>query len=95
MKQTNFELTNDELIFLKEYFRTSPVPLIRYKAQAVMMHIGGLELDQISQFVLRETRTIRRWIEDFNKRRLASIFCGHVDNENANKLTRAQKTEIK
>ena len=95
MKQTNFELTNDELIFLKEYFRTSPIPLIRYKAQAVMMHIGGLELDQISQFVLRETRTIRRWIEDFNKRRLASIFCGHVDNENANKLTRAQKTEIK
>ena len=66
MKQTNFELTNDELIFLKEYFRTSPVSLIRYKAQAVMMHIGGLELDQISQFVLRETRTIRRWIEDFD-----------------------------
>lgn len=95
MKQINFELTNDEKPILKEYFKTSPIPLIRNKAQAVIMFASGLEFDQISQFLFKTSRTISRWIGDFRDRRLASLFCGYVDNENAKKLTKAQKIEIK
>ena len=55
----------------------------------------GLTQAQISTLLFRTGRTISRWLKDFSIRRIASIFCGHVDNENANKLTRAQKNEIK
>lgn len=43
----------------------------------------------------RNERTVRRWIKNFETNRLASIFSGHKDNENASKLTRTQKEEIK
>src|SRR3990167_888925 len=95
MKQINFELTNEEKLIIKEYFKTSPIALIRHKAKAIIMLTGGLELDQISNFLFKNIRTIIRWIEDFYNRRLASIFCGYVNNENAKKLTKAQKLEIK
>lgn len=95
MKQTNFKLTHDEASVLKEYFKTSQVPLIRHKAQAAIMYASGLDLEQVSQFLFRTSRTISRWIVGFEDKRLASIFSGHVDNENAKKLTREQKLEIK
>lgn len=95
MKQINIELSKDELILLKEYFQTSPIQLIRYKAQAIIMHTNGLGLEQISKLLFRASRTIRRWIEAFVRSKMASLFCGYVDNENAGKLTRAQKLEIK
>jgi len=43
----------------------------------------------------RSERTIERWLKDFTHRRIASIFSGKQDNENAGKLTRQQKQEIK
>lgn len=43
----------------------------------------------------RNERTVRRWLKHFETNRLASIFSGHKDNENASKLTRSQKEEIK
>lgn len=43
----------------------------------------------------RDERTVRRWIKYFETNRLASIFSGHKDNENASKLTRTQKEEVK
>lgn len=95
MKQINFELTKDEIPVLKKYFKTSPISLIRHKAQAVIMFTSGLELNQISHFLFKTCRTINRWINDFSNRRLASLFCGHLANENAKKLTKAQKLEIK
>jgi transposase len=44
--------------------------------------------------LFRGQRTIKRWIKDYSERRIASIFTGHEDNENASKLTREQKQEI-
>src|SRR3990167_792004 len=95
MKQINIELSNDELILLEGYFKTSPIKLIQYKSQAIIMFNSGLKFEQISQFLFRANRTIRRWMEDFSKRRISSLFCGHMNNENAGKLTKSQKLEIK
>lgn len=49
----------------------------------------------IADVLGRTTRTVERWIRDFKVVRVASIFTGHQDNENASKLTRIQKEEIK
>jgi hypothetical protein len=87
-------ISNEEEVMLKNYFKTSPIALIRNKSQAVIMRLKGLKPNEISEFLFYSARTISRWLQDFYARRMASIFSGLVDNENANKLTREQKNEI-
>lgn len=88
-------LSEEEKILLGNYFKTSKIPLIRHKAQAIIMRSSELSLSQISSLLFKNDRTISRWIKDFNDIRMASIFSGHVNNENANKLTKKQRNEIK
>lgn len=88
------EITEDERRLLGEYFKTSPLKLIRLKAQTVLMRNEGLPLSSIAKLLFRDKRTVQRWLKDFSKRRMASIFSGHESNENAAKLTREQKEEI-
>lgn len=87
-------LTEDEKYLLGEYFKTSPLKLVRLKSQAVLMRSEELKLETMSKLLFKERRTIQRWIKDFSKIRMASIFTGHKDNENAGKLTKKQKQEI-
>ena len=84
-------LSQDEATLLKDYYKTSPFKLIREKSQAISMRANGFTIEQISVALFKGERTINRWIKDFSEVRLASIFSGHVDNENASKLTREQK----
>lgn len=88
-------ITSEERELLKDHFQKSPIQLIRLKAQAVIMSSANLSLHQISTFLFRSERVISRWLKDFAERRMASIFSKHVDNENAAKLTKDQKKEIK
>ena len=59
------------------------------------MRSDGLGVKQISKYVFHSERTVTRWFKDFYDQRLASLFSGNVANENAGKLTREQKQEIK
>ena len=59
------------------------------------MRSDGLEINQISKFVFHSERTITRWLKDFSNHRESSLFSGNIQNENASKLTREQKQEIK
>ena len=88
-------LTEEEKGIVKGYFKTSLIALLRLKAQTVLMRDRGIKILDIAAVLSRDTRTIRRWIKDFTERRLGSIFSGLVGNENASKLTREQKEEIK
>jgi len=54
-----------------------------------------MKIKDIADVLDKDNRTIGRWLWDFKKRRLGSIFTGHKDNENASKLTHEQKEEIK
>ncbi|OGK60126.1 hypothetical protein A3I56_01130 [Candidatus Roizmanbacteria bacterium RIFCSPLOWO2_02_FULL_43_10] len=54
-----------------------------------------MKIEDIAEVLGRNTRTVARWIHGFKHTRLASLFTGHKDNENASKLTREQKKEIK
>ena len=50
---------------------------------------------EIAEVLFVGERTVERWIKDFSRRRMASIFSGRLGNEYASKLTREQKEEIK
>lgn len=89
------DLSKEEKEILREYFKTSPISLIRLKAQAILLRDHDMKIEEVAYAVVRDARTIERWITDFSKNRLGSIFSGMVDNEHAAKLTKEQKEEIK
>lgn len=88
-------LTQEEKELLKSYFKTSPITLIRLKTQVISMRDQGLKIKDIALSIFKSKRTVSRWIKDYSTRRMASIFSGLVNNENAAKLTRSQKQEIR
>lgn len=88
-------LTAPESNILSDYVKSCPIETIRLRAHALLMRDKRLQIRDISALVFRSQRTVARWFEEFDEKRLASIFSGHIDNENASKLTRAQKLEIK
>lgn len=88
------KLAEEEKRLLGEYFKASPLKLVRLKAQAVLMRDKALNHKDIAELLFRNPRTVQRWLKDFPERRMASIFSGHENNENASKLTREQKQEI-
>lgn len=88
-------LTANESEILEDYVKSCPVPTIRLRAHALLMRDQRLSLEAISKLVFRSQRAITRWFVEFDEIRLASIFSGHIDNENASKLTKTQKLEIK
>lgn len=88
------ELSEEEKSLLREYVKTTPLLLIRYKCQALLMRSKGMKLVDIGDIVSKNENTVSRWLTDFQERRLASIFTGHKDNENASKLTKKQRRQI-
>lgn len=88
-------LTLPEKEILGDYAESSPLKSIRLRAHAVLMRNKKMKLEDISELVFRSKRVVTRWLKDFSNQKLASLFSGHVDNENASKLTREQKQEIK
>ncbi len=88
-------LTEEERIVLKNHCKKSPIALIRFKAMAINQYDHGISVEDISVSAYSSERTVRRWIGDFKKRRLASLFSGKADNLNASKLTKEQLEEIK
>ncbi len=87
-------LSKEEKQVLKDYFKTTPLILIRLKSQAILLCSKQMLIADIADVPGRSTRSIERWTQDFKNKRLSSIFTGHKDNENASKLTREQKEDI-
>lgn len=89
------KLSTDEKTILQNYFKYSPLVTIRLKAHVVLLKDAGISGLNVSMAIDRDIRTLERWIKDFSETRLASIFTGHEHNQNAAKLTKEQKLEIK
>ena len=87
-------LSKEEKEILQEYFKTSSISLIRFKAQAILLRDHEMKVAEIAYAVVRDERTIERWIKDFGERRIGSIFSGMAGNDHAAKLTKEQKREI-
>jgi len=88
-------LSSEEVDLLQAYSKTSPLKLIRAKSQAVLLRSRQVRIKDIAFSLGTGYRTVERWIKDFSLKRMASIFTGHFNNENASKLTRKQKQEIR
>lgn len=91
----HISLSAKEIILLHSYSTTSPISLLRQKAQAVLLRSRKVKISDIAFSLGSSYRTVERWLKDYSLLRLASIFSGLVDNENAGKLTRAQKEEVR
>lgn len=89
------ELSEEEAILLKHHLKFAPIILLRLKSQAILMETKGMSIEDISDIISKDVRTVTRWFQDFFTQRMASIFTGHQDNDNANKLTKKQKEEIR
>lgn len=89
------KITDDERYVLQQYNRTTTIELIRLKCFSVLIADQGLTGTAVSEVVGKSVRTVNRWLKDWDKRHLASIFSGHQDNSNAAKLTKAQLEQIR
>ena len=92
---TKITITNQEKVTLQAYIKTSPLQLIRFKSQAVVMSSNGASPETIAEGLTKQPSTIKLWLRDWNNRRIASIFTGHKDNTNASKLLPEQKEHLK
>jgi transposase len=75
--------------------RSDSFVLVRLKAEAVMLASKRVPNDVIAAMVDRSEKTVLEWLRGWRARRLGSVVTGHAGNENAAKLTRAQKEEVK
>ena len=89
------ELSEEESELLKKHLKWAPLVSLRLKSQAILMETKGMTAEDIADIISKDVRTVGRWFQDFSTQRMASIFTGHQDNENASKLTKEQKEEVR
>jgi transposase len=75
--------------------RSDTMILIRLKAEAVLYASMGVSVEIISSSVDRSQRTVSEWLRNWNSHRLQSVVTEHAENQNAAKLTREQKADLK
>lgn len=75
--------------------RSDTMILIRLKSEAVLYASMGVSAEIIATSVDRTPRTVAEWLRDWNASRLQSVVTEHAGNQNAAKLTREQKAELK
>ena len=69
--------------------------LVRMKAEAILYASRGVDVGIIAEMVERTERTVQEWLADWQATRMCSVLTGHAGNQDAAKLTRAQKEELK
>ncbi|MFC2624119.1 MAG: helix-turn-helix domain-containing protein [Propionibacterium acidifaciens] len=69
--------------------------LVRMKAEAILYASEGVGIGIIAKMVERTERTVQEWLADWQATRMCSVLTGHAGNQNAAKLTRDQKQELK
>ena len=75
--------------------RTDNYVLVRMKAETILYASRGVDVGIIAEMVERSVKTIREWLAGWRDSRMCSVLTGHAGNQNAAKLTRAQKEELR
>ena len=90
------EVTPEETaVLIRWKKRTDNYMLVRMKAEAILYASRGVDVSIIAEMVERSEKTIREWLTDWQTSRMCSVLTGHAGNQNAAKLTRAQKEDLK
>lgn len=95
MLKLSISLTKTEVAILTDHYRKSHTALIRQRAHAVILFSQGRHAPDIASVLLVREDTVRLWIRAFESERVASVFPHYDDNNNASRLTRKQREEIK
>ncbi|MEZ5085178.1 MAG: IS630 family transposase [Tessaracoccus sp.] len=86
---------NEKNVLMAWKKRSDTLILIRLKAEAVLYVSEGVAPEIVAKLVDRSVKTVQGWLRDWQETRLCSVVTGHAGNENAAKLTRTQKAEVK
>lgn len=89
------QLTAEEFNLLLQHKKKSFCELISVRAHAILLFHKGYSGPQIADILFRDEKTVREWIKSFSQERIASLFPHTLNNQNAAKLTRQQKKQIK
>ena len=90
------EVTPEETaVLIRWKKRSDNHVLVRMKAEAILYASEGVGIGIIAKMVERAERTVQEWLADWQATRMCSVLTGHAGNQNAAKLTRAQKEELK
>ena len=69
--------------------------LVRMKAEAVLYASRGVDVGIFAEMVERTERAVQEWLAEWQATRMCSVLTGHAGNQNAAKLTRTRKEELK
>ena len=90
------EVTPEETaVLIRWKKRSDNHVLVRMKAEAILYASEGVGIGIIAKMVERTERTVQEWLADWQATRMCSVLTGHAGNQNAAKLTRDQKQELK
>ena len=90
------EVTLEETaVLIRWKKRSDNYVLVRMKAEAVLYASEGVSISIIAKMVERTERTVLEWLAEWRATRMCSVLTGHAGNQNAAKLTRTQKEELK
>ena len=90
------EVTPEETaVLIRWKKRSDNHVLVRMKAEAILYASRGVDVGIIAEMVERTERTVQEWLAEWQATRMCSVLTGHAGNQNAAKLTRTQKEELK
>ena len=90
------EVTPEETaVLIRWKKRSGSHALVRMKAEAILYASRGADASITAKMVDRTERTVQEWLAEWQATRVCSVLTGHAGNQNAAKLTRAQKEELK
>ena len=69
--------------------------LVRMKAEAILYASEGVSISIIAKMVERTERTVQEWLAEWRATRMCRVPAGHAGNQDAAKLTRTRKEELK
>ena len=78
-----------------EHYRHADDVKISHRAHVIAVYWKGWMVREISEATFRKEVTISRWITAYKRNGIGSIFPGYYQNQNAAKLTKEQKQEVK
>lgn len=89
------QITQDEEALLLKWRRNGTSALIRDRAHSILLNSQGKSSYSISKILYRDADTVRNWLARFKEQRISSLFPKYQGNNNAGKLTKAQKEKIR
>lgn len=89
------QVSSVEQELLKQHLKKSQSEVIRLRSHSIILSSKGYSPLEIADILDRSEKTVREWIKAWSTVRIASLFTEYSLNQNAAKLTRVQKKEIK